>query len=101
MSDVVAHFGALSDGERSGLSTPGNVVVGGDDPSFASTFVNPHPGSQGLDHHLSLGVISQPGGGGAILGSALSMVRTARVENAFEMAPYSLCSALLLKRACI
>ncbi|XP_021433423.2 TOX high mobility group box family member 4 isoform X1 [Oncorhynchus mykiss] len=73
VSDVVAHFGALSDGERSGLSTPGNVVVGGDDPSFASTFVNPHPGSQGLDHHLSLGVISQPGGGGAILGSALSM----------------------------
>ncbi|XP_064796300.1 TOX high mobility group box family member 4-A-like isoform X2 [Oncorhynchus masou masou] len=72
-SDVVAHFGALSDGERSGLSTPGNVVVGGDDPSFASTFVNPHPGSQGLDHHLSLGVISQPGGGGAILGSALGM----------------------------
>ncbi|XP_070977500.1 TOX high mobility group box family member 4-like [Oncorhynchus clarkii lewisi] len=73
VSDVVAHFGALSDGERSGLSTPGNVVVGGDDPSFASTFVNPHPGSQGLDHHLSLGVISQPGGGGAILGSALGM----------------------------
>uniref|UniRef100_A0A8C8JIA6 HMG box domain-containing protein n=1 Tax=Oncorhynchus tshawytscha TaxID=74940 RepID=A0A8C8JIA6_ONCTS len=72
-SDVVAHFGELSDGERSGLSTPGNVVVGGDDPSFASTFVNPHPESQGLDHHLSLGVISQPGGGGAILGSALGM----------------------------
>nr|XP_046184809.1 TOX high mobility group box family member 4-B-like isoform X1 [Oncorhynchus gorbuscha] len=72
-SDVVAHFGELSDREHSGLSTPGNVVVGGDDPSFASTFVNPHPGSQGLDHHLSLGVISQPGGGGAILGSALGM----------------------------
>ncbi|XP_055794400.1 TOX high mobility group box family member 4-like [Salvelinus fontinalis] len=72
-SDVVAHFGELSDGERGGLSTPGNVVVGGDDPSFASTFVNPHQGSQGLDHHLSLGVISQPGGGGAILVSALGM----------------------------
>uniref|UniRef100_A0A4W5NBC4 TOX high mobility group box family member 4 b n=1 Tax=Hucho hucho TaxID=62062 RepID=A0A4W5NBC4_9TELE len=67
VSDVVAHFGELSDGERGGLSTPGNVVVGGDDPSIA------HPGSQGLDHHMSLGVISQPGGGGAILGSALGM----------------------------
>ncbi|KAK6323395.1 hypothetical protein J4Q44_G00057340 [Coregonus suidteri] len=73
VSDVVAHFRELSDGERGGLSTAGNVVVGGDDPSFASTVVNPHPGSQGLDHHLSLGVISQPGGGGAILGSALGM----------------------------
>ncbi|CAB1351453.1 unnamed protein product [Coregonus sp. 'balchen'] len=60
VSDVVAHFRELSDGERGGLSTAGNVVVGGDDPSFASTVVNPHPGSQGLDHHLSLGVISQP-----------------------------------------
>ncbi|XP_042185419.1 TOX high mobility group box family member 4b isoform X1 [Oncorhynchus tshawytscha] len=72
VSDVVAHFGELSDGERGGLSTPGNAVVGGDDPSFAMTFVNPHSGSQGLEHHLSLGVISQPGGG-AMLGSALGM----------------------------
>lgn len=80
MSDVVAHFGELSDGERGGLSTPGNAVVGGDDPSFALTFVNPHSGSQGLEHHLSMGVISQPAGGGAMLGSALGMVRTIEIH---------------------
>ncbi|XP_067117374.1 TOX high mobility group box family member 4b [Osmerus mordax] len=70
VSDVVAHFGELSDGGPSGsVVVPGNAVVGGEDPSFASTFVN--PASQGLEH-LSLGVISQPGGG-ALLGSALGM----------------------------
>ncbi|KAL0970051.1 hypothetical protein UPYG_G00236470 [Umbra pygmaea] len=71
VSDVVAHFGELSDTERGGLSATGNAVVGGDDPSFASTFVNPVP--QGLENHLSLGSISQPGGGGAMLGSTLGM----------------------------
>ncbi|KAJ8007638.1 hypothetical protein DPEC_G00096250 [Dallia pectoralis] len=71
VSDVVAHFGELSDGERGSLSVAGNAVVGAGDPSFASTFVN--PGSQVLDNHLTLGGISQPGGGGAMLGSALGM----------------------------
>lgn len=62
VSDVVSQFSELSD------PGPGNVVVEGDDPSFASTFVN-NP-SQGLDH-LSLGVINQPGG--ALLGASLGM----------------------------
>ncbi|KAM9827790.1 TOX high mobility group box family member 4b [Neosynchiropus ocellatus] len=62
VSDVVSQFGELSD------TGPGNVVVEGDDPSFASTFVN--NSSQGLEH-LSLGVINQPGG--ALLGSSLGM----------------------------
>ncbi|XP_077598444.1 TOX high mobility group box family member 4b [Stigmatopora nigra] len=69
-SDVVSHFGELSDaGPSDGVSVPGNAVVEGDDPSFASTFV--HPTSQGLEH-LSLGVIHQSGGG-ALLGSSLGM----------------------------
>ncbi|XP_077445503.1 TOX high mobility group box family member 4b isoform X2 [Stigmatopora argus] len=69
-SDVVSHFGELSDGGPSdGVPVPGNAVVEGDDPSFASTFV--HPTSQGLEH-LSLGVIHQSGGG-ALLGSSLGM----------------------------
>ncbi|XP_071757452.2 TOX high mobility group box family member 4b isoform X2 [Centroberyx gerrardi] len=65
VSDVVSHFGDPSDS----VVVPGNAVVGGDDPSFASTFVNPP--SQGLEH-LGLGVINQPGGG-ALLGSSLGM----------------------------
>ncbi|XP_042566392.1 TOX high mobility group box family member 4b isoform X2 [Clupea harengus] len=64
----VSDFGELSDGGSAG-GVPGNAVVGGDDPSFASTFVN-NP-SQGLDH-LSLGVIGQQGGG-TLLGSTLGM----------------------------
>ncbi|KAK7177223.1 hypothetical protein R3I93_001267 [Phoxinus phoxinus] len=49
VSDVVAHFG-----ERSGV--PGNAVVGGNDPSFASTFVSaPVP----LEH-LSLMDLGHP-----------------------------------------
>ncbi|KAK7171271.1 hypothetical protein R3I94_001270 [Phoxinus phoxinus] len=49
VSDVVAHFG-----ERSGV--PGNAVVGGNDPSFASTFVSaPAP----LEH-LSLMDLGHP-----------------------------------------
>ncbi|KAM4612111.1 TOX high mobility group box family member 4b isoform 2-T2 [Polymixia lowei] len=70
VSDVVSHFGELSDGGPSdSVVVPGNAVVGGDDPSFASTFVNPN--SQGLEH-LSLGVINQPGPG-TLLGSSLGM----------------------------
>ncbi|KAF7653553.1 hypothetical protein LDENG_00081440 [Lucifuga dentata] len=70
VSDVVSHFGELSDtGPADSVVVPGNAVDEGDDPSFASTFVNPP--SQGLEH-LSLGVISQSGGG-ALLGSTLGM----------------------------
>ncbi|XP_062373285.1 TOX high mobility group box family member 4b isoform X3 [Sardina pilchardus] len=59
----VSDFGELSDGGA------GNAVVGGDDPSFASTFVsNP---SQGLEH-LTLGVMGQQSGG-TLLGSTLGM----------------------------
>ncbi|XP_061619334.1 TOX high mobility group box family member 4b isoform X1 [Phyllopteryx taeniolatus] len=69
VSDVVSHFGELSDASASdGGAVPGSAVVEGDDPSFASTFV--HPPSQGLEH-LSLGVINQSGG--ALLGSSLGM----------------------------
>nr|XP_061810991.1 TOX high mobility group box family member 4-B-like [Nerophis lumbriciformis] len=69
VSDVVSHFGEMSDASPSdSVAVPGNAVVEGDDPSFASTFV--HPPSQGLEH-LSLGVINQSGG--ALLGSSLGM----------------------------
>ncbi|KAJ8387611.1 hypothetical protein AAFF_G00151610 [Aldrovandia affinis] len=69
VSDVVSHFGELSDGGGVEDASVRAAVVGGNDPSFASTFVNPP--SQGLDH-LSLGVMSQPGGG-ALLSSTLGM----------------------------
>uniref|UniRef100_A0A1A8JPT7 TOX high mobility group box family member 4 n=1 Tax=Nothobranchius kuhntae TaxID=321403 RepID=A0A1A8JPT7_NOTKU len=69
-SDVVSHFGELSDtGPSDSMVVPGNAVVEGDDPSFASTYVSAP--SQGLDH-LSLGVMSQSGGS-ALLGSSLGM----------------------------
>lgn len=72
-SDVVSHFGELSEaGPSNTVVVPGNGVVEGDDPSFASTFVNAP--SQGLEH-LSLGAIAQSGGG-ALLGSSLGMVRS-------------------------
>lgn len=75
VSDVVSHFGELSDsGPSDSVVVPGNAVVEGDDPSFASTFVNAP--SQGLEH-LSLGVINQSGGS-ALLGSSLGMVRSSR-----------------------
>ncbi|XP_076144863.1 TOX high mobility group box family member 4b isoform X4 [Alosa pseudoharengus] len=64
----VSDFGELSDGGPAG-GVHGNAVVGGDDPSFASTFVN-NP-SQGLEH-LSLGVMGQQSGG-TLLGSTLGM----------------------------
>ncbi|XP_020516622.2 TOX high mobility group box family member 4b isoform X1 [Labrus bergylta] len=71
VSDVVSHFGELSDtGPSDSVVVPGNAVVEGDDPSFASTFVNAP--SQGLEH-LSLGVIGHQSGGGALLGSSLGM----------------------------
>ncbi|XP_039997196.1 TOX high mobility group box family member 4b isoform X2 [Xiphias gladius] len=70
VSDVVSHFGELSDtGPSDSVVVPGNAVVEGDDPSFASTFVNAP--SQGLEH-LSLGVMNQSGGS-ALLGSSLGM----------------------------
>lgn len=75
VSDVVSHFGELSDpGPPNSVGVPGNAVVEGDDPSFASTFVS--ASSQGLEH-LSLGVISQSGGS-ALLGSSLGMVSNAK-----------------------
>lgn len=73
VSDVVSHFGELSDTSPSdSVVVPGNAVVEGDDPSFASTYVSAP--SQGLEH-LSLGVMNQAGGN-ALLGSSLGMVRS-------------------------
>lgn len=68
VSDVVSHFGELGDGGSAPV-VPGNAVVQGDDPSFASTFVNPT--TQGLEH---LSLMTQQGGG-PMLGSTLGMVR--------------------------
>ena len=71
VSDVVSHFGELGDpGASGGVVVPENSVVEGDDPSFASTFVN--AAGPGLDH-LSLGVMN-PAGGGSLLGATLGMV---------------------------
>ncbi|XP_034532916.1 TOX high mobility group box family member 4b isoform X2 [Notolabrus celidotus] len=70
VSDVVSHFGELSDtGPSDSVVVSGNAVVEGDDPSFASTFVSAP--SQGLEH-LSLGVMNQSGGS-TLLGSSLGM----------------------------
>ncbi|XP_026209020.1 TOX high mobility group box family member 4b isoform X2 [Anabas testudineus] len=70
VSDVVSHFGELSDtGHSDSVVVPGNSVVEGDDPSFASTFVN--TSSQGLEH-LSLGVMNHSGGS-TLLASSLGM----------------------------
>uniref|UniRef100_A0A8C2BVT9 TOX high mobility group box family member 4 b n=1 Tax=Cyprinus carpio TaxID=7962 RepID=A0A8C2BVT9_CYPCA len=63
VSDVVSDFGELGEDGPSGV--PGNAVVGGNDPSFASTFVNTP--SQSLEH-LSLNQQS----GGPMLGPDLS-----------------------------
>ncbi|XP_016383704.1 TOX high mobility group box family member 4b isoform X4 [Sinocyclocheilus rhinocerous] len=65
VSGVVSDFGELDDGGPAGV--PGNAVVGGNDPSFASTFVNTP--SQSLEH---LSLMSQQSGG-PMLGSALGM----------------------------
>ncbi|XP_042584817.1 TOX high mobility group box family member 4-B-like, partial [Cyprinus carpio] len=64
VSDVVSDFGELGEDGPSGV--PGNAVVGGNDPSFASTFVSTP--SQSLEH-LSLNQQS----GGPMLGPALGM----------------------------
>ncbi|XP_013877293.1 TOX high mobility group box family member 4b isoform X2 [Austrofundulus limnaeus] len=70
VSDVVSHFGELSDtGPSDSVVVPGNAVVEGDDPSFASTYVSAP--TQGLEH-LSLGVMNQAGSN-ALLGSSLGM----------------------------
>ncbi|KAM4605426.1 TOX high mobility group box family member 4 isoform 2-T2 [Polymixia lowei] len=73
VGDVVSHFGELSEGAGgppgSG-SLVSNLVVGANDPSFASTFVN--PSSQGLEH-LNLGVMNQAGGGALLSSSALEL----------------------------
>uniref|UniRef100_A0A672FJW8 TOX high mobility group box family member 4 b n=1 Tax=Salarias fasciatus TaxID=181472 RepID=A0A672FJW8_SALFA len=70
VSDVVSHFGELTDaGPSDSVVVPGNAVVEGDDPSFASTFVS--SSSQGLEH-LSLGVMNQTSGS-ALLASSLAM----------------------------
>lgn len=71
VSDVVSHFDELSDtGPSDSVVVPGNAVVEGDDPSFASTYVN--ASSQGLEH-MSLGVINQSAGS-TLLASSLGMV---------------------------
>lgn len=81
----VSHFGELSDtGHSDGVVVPGNSVVEGNDPSFASTFVSAP--SQGLEH-LSLGVMNQPGGS-ALLASSLGMVRSKGRLNCVTGSPH-------------
>ncbi|CAL8278159.1 unnamed protein product [Lota lota] len=76
VGDVVSHFGELSDGSDGVVGQVGsrslvsNLVVGANDPSFASTFVN--SGSQGIEH-LNLGVMSQSGAGALLSSSALEL----------------------------
>lgn len=76
IEDVEAHFGELAEQAESsstsgvGSSLASNPVVGGNDPSFASAFMN--PSSQGIEH-LSMGVINQSGGS-ALLSSTLGVV---------------------------
>ncbi|XP_028993485.1 TOX high mobility group box family member 4b isoform X2 [Betta splendens] len=70
VSDVVSHFGELSDtGHSDSVVVPRNSVVEGNDPSFASPFVTTP--SQGLEH-LSLGVMNTSGGS-TLLASSLGM----------------------------
>ncbi|XDV27755.1 hypothetical protein PO909_031241 [Leuciscus waleckii] len=76
IEDVEAHFGELAEQAESSGRGPGvgnslasNTVVGGNDPSFASAFMN--ASSQGIEH-LTLGVINQPGGS-ALLSSTLGV----------------------------
>lgn len=79
IEDVEAHFGELAEqagssrgpGVGSGLAR--NSVVGGNDPSFASTFMN--PSSRGMDH-LNLSVINQSGES-ALLSATLGVVSSA------------------------
>uniref|UniRef100_A0A673IXS9 TOX high mobility group box family member 4-like n=1 Tax=Sinocyclocheilus rhinocerous TaxID=307959 RepID=A0A673IXS9_9TELE len=75
IEDVEAHFGELAEQAETssasgvGNSLASNPVVGGNDPSFASAFMN--PSSQGIEH-LSMGVINQRGGS-ALLSSTLGV----------------------------
>ncbi|RXN30992.1 TOX high mobility group box family member 4-A-like isoform X1 [Labeo rohita] len=75
IEDVEAHFGELAEQAESssasgvGSSLASNPVVGGNDPSFASAFIN--PSSQSMEH-LSMGVINQSGGS-TLLSSALGV----------------------------
>lgn len=75
IEDVEAHFGELAEQAESsrgagvGSVLASNTVVGGNDPSFASTFMN--PSSQGMEH-LTLGVMNQQGGS-ALLSSTLGV----------------------------
>ncbi|KAF7667512.1 hypothetical protein LDENG_00058980 [Lucifuga dentata] len=75
VSDVVSHFGELSDGSDGTVGPSGSRslvsnLVEANDPSFASTFVN--PGTQGLEQ-LNLGAMSQAGGGALLSSSALEL----------------------------
>ncbi|XP_064198246.1 TOX high mobility group box family member 4b isoform X1 [Anguilla rostrata] len=79
VSDVVSHFGELSDGGPPG-AVPESAVVGGNDPSFASTFVSPP--TSGLEH-LSLGVMNQSAGG-PLLSSTLSMDLSHSIGSEFS-----------------
>ncbi|KAK9979132.1 hypothetical protein ABG768_012576 [Culter alburnus] len=89
IEDVEAHFGELAEqaessrGSGVGNSLASNTVVGGNDPSFASAFMN--PSSQGIEH-LSLGVISQPGGS-ALLSSTLGVDLGHSVGSHFNSSP--------------
>ncbi|KAG5286625.1 hypothetical protein AALO_G00017030 [Alosa alosa] len=75
VEDVEAHFDELTDSSGGGGGPLGaggltqNAVVGGTDPSFASTYVSAQ--AQGLEH-LSLGVMNQSGGS-ALLSSTLAV----------------------------
>lgn len=95
VGDEVSHFGELSGG-AGGPSGAGslarNAVVGGNDPSFASTYVNPN--SQGLEH-LSLRVMSQPGGG-ALLSSTLGVVSGVLMNTTRRLCASSNCNPLRL-----
>ncbi|KAM4557033.1 TOX high mobility group box family member 4-B isoform 1-T1 [Fundulus diaphanus] len=75
IGEAVSHFDLTdssedTSGSSGSRSLVSNLVVEANDPSFASTFVN--SGSQGLEQ-LSLGTMSQGGGGALLSSSALEM----------------------------
>ncbi|XP_061652865.1 TOX high mobility group box family member 4-B isoform X3 [Phyllopteryx taeniolatus] len=72
ISEAVSHF-ELSDGTvgpSDSRSLVSNLVVGANDPSFASPFVN--TGSQGLEH-LNMGTMAQANGGALLSSSSLEL----------------------------
>ncbi|TRY56244.1 hypothetical protein DNTS_028556 [Danionella cerebrum] len=85
IEDVEAHFGELAEQAESsraagvGAGLGSSTVVGGNDPSFASTFMT--SSAQGMEH-LSLGVINQPGGS-ALLSSTLGVDLAHSVDSHF------------------